>query len=159
MSTIVDGKNLQTIEQDYRCQQCSPFLRIDGIKIAKVKVRTDLIPQVGDKFSSSHGQKGVVGAVVEEADLPFTSNGIKPDFILNPHSIPSRMTLGHMLESVTGKLGSVSGKIIDGTVFYVDNNSIFELLKEYGFRPDGKETFYDGITGRSEEHTSELQSH
>ena len=120
---------------------------IEGIKIAKVKVRSDLIPQVGDKFSSSHGQKGVVGAVVEEADLPFTSNGVKPDFILNPHSIPSRMTLGHMLESVAGKLGSVAGKIIDGTAFYVDDNSIFDLLKSYGFRPDGKETFYDGITG------------
>jgi len=120
---------------------------IGGIRLCKVKVRTELIPQVGDKFSSHHGQKGVVGAVVDEADMPFSENGMKPDFILNPHSIPSRMTIGHMFETIAAKAGALSGTEIDGTPFYSDKESIFKMLKDYGFREDGKETFYDGVTG------------
>lgn len=120
---------------------------VGGIKLAKVKIRTPLIPQIGDKFSSHHGQKGVVGAVVDEADMPFTASGIKPDFIMNPHSIPSRMTLGHMFETIAGKAGALLGDEIDGTAFYEDKDYIFKLLKAYGFREDGKETFYNGITG------------
>ncbi len=120
---------------------------LGGIRLCKVKVRTEMIPQVGDKFSSHHGQKGVVGAVINEADLPFSESGMKPDFILNPHSIPSRMTIGHMFETIAAKAGALSGKEIDGTAFYSDKDGIFEMLKEYGFREDGKETFYNGVTG------------
>jgi len=120
---------------------------ISGIKLAKVKVRTELIPEEGDKFTSNHGQKGVIGGVIDESDMPFTENGMKPDFILNPHSIPSRMTLGHLLETVAGKGAALQGDIIDATPFYTDNEQIFNILKKYGFRPDGKEVFYDGITG------------
>jgi DNA-directed RNA polymerase subunit B' len=120
---------------------------IGGIKLCKVKVRTELIPQVGDKFCSNHGQKGVIGAVMNEEDMPFTSSGMKPDFILNPHSIPSRMTIGHLLETVAGKVGSLKGEIIDGTPFYINKDNLLKSLKEFGFREDGKETFYDGITG------------
>ena len=120
---------------------------ISGTKLCKVRIRTYLEPQVGDKFTSHHAQKGVVGAVIKEEDMPFTSEGIKPDFILNPHSIPSRMTLGHLFESITGKTVAASGKQIDGTPFCNDKDEILKLLQEYGFRPDGKETFYDGKTG------------
>ncbi|MDD3178275.1 MAG: DNA-directed RNA polymerase subunit B [Candidatus ainarchaeum sp.] len=120
---------------------------VGGIKLAKVKVRTTLIPQIGDKFSSHHGQKGVIGAVVDEADMPFTASGIKPDFIMNPHSIPSRMTLGHLFETIAGKAGALLGDEIDGTAYYADKDYIFKLLKKYGFREDGKETFYNGTTG------------
>ncbi|MFA5746302.1 MAG: DNA-directed RNA polymerase subunit B [archaeon] len=120
---------------------------ISGTKLCKIRVRTYLEPQVGDKFTSHHAQKGVVGAVIKEEDMPFTSEGIKPDFILNPHSIPSRMTLGHLFESIAGKTVAASGKAIDGTPFNNDKDEIFKMLKEYGFRPDGKETFYDGKTG------------
>jgi len=120
---------------------------ISGTKLCKVRLRTYLEPQVGDKFTSHHAQKGVVGAVIREEDMPFTSQGIKPDFILNPHSIPSRMTLGQLFESVAGKAVSSSGKEIDGTPFLNDKEAIFELLKANGFREDGKEIFYDGRTG------------
>ncbi|MEI8363959.1 MAG: DNA-directed RNA polymerase subunit B [archaeon] len=122
-------------------------LTLAGVKLCKIKVRSTMIPQVGDKFSSHHGQKGVVGAVINEEDMPFTSSGIKPDFILNPHSIPSRMTIGHMFETIAAKAGALSGKEIDGTAFYSDKDAIQKLLLSLGFREDGKEVFFDGITG------------
>ncbi len=120
---------------------------VGGVKICKVKVRSELIPQTGDKFCSNHGQKGVIGAVINEEDMPFTSTGMKPDFLLNPHSIPSRMTVGHLLETIGGKVSSLKGEIIDATPFYIDKEDLLKELKAHGFREDGKETFYDGATG------------
>lgn len=121
----------------------------DGSKLVKIKVRTPLTPEVGDKFSSRHGQKGVVASIVPEADMPFTIDGVKPDLILNPHSIPSRMTMGHLMEMLGGKAGAVAGQFIDGTPFdSMERNDLEALLREHGFRGDGSETFYDGITGK-----------
>ncbi|MFH0906165.1 MAG: DNA-directed RNA polymerase subunit B [archaeon] len=120
---------------------------VDGSKLCKVKVRTPLIPLVGDKFASKHGQKGVVGAIIPEEDMPFTSSGIKPDLIINPHGIPSRMAVGQLFEAIAAKAVASSGKEIDGTAFYSDKNNIYKILKEYGFREDGKEVLYDGKTG------------
>jgi len=121
----------------------------DGSRLVKVKIRTPLVPQVGDKIASRHGQKGVVAAIIPEEDMPFTIDGIKPDLIINPHSIPSRMTMGHLLEMLGGKAGAAAGKIIDGTPFSsTPMKELEDTLREKGFRGDGMETFYDGITGK-----------
>jgi len=119
-----------------------------GDIIVKAKIRSERRPEVGDKFSSRHGQKGVVGAIVPEEDMPFTAQGIKPDLILNPHSIPSRMTIGHLLEMLAGKAACMSGEIIDGTPFNdIEQHELEKILIEHGLTPTGMETFYDGITG------------
>jgi DNA-directed RNA polymerase subunit B' len=121
----------------------------DGSRLVKIKVRTTLKPAVGDKLASRHGQKGVVSYIVPEEDMPFTVNGMKPDLILNPHSIPSRMTMGHLLEMIGGKAGAANGKIIDGTPFNSTKQEVLEnMLEEKGFRKDGMEIFYDGISGK-----------
>ncbi|MEM0359761.1 MAG: DNA-directed RNA polymerase subunit B [Candidatus Diapherotrites archaeon] len=121
----------------------------DGDMLVKAKIRSDMSPEVGDKFSSRHGQKGVVGAIVPEEDMPFTADGIKPDLLLNPHSIPSRMTIGHLLEMLAGKAACMNGEIVDGTPFKDAKRSELEqILFEHGFRPDGREVLYDGISGQ-----------
>jgi DNA-directed RNA polymerase subunit B' len=126
------------------------FIMSEGeLKSIKVKVRSEKVPMIGDKFSTKHGQKGVVGLLADEKDLPVGSNGTLPDLILNPHSIPSRMTVGDLIELMAGKVGSLSAESIDGTPFSgVPVEDLKTRLGELGFRPDGYETFYDGITGR-----------
>lgn len=119
-----------------------------GNKVVRVRTRDLRIPELGDKFATSHGQKGVIGAIIPENDIPFTSSGMKPDILFNPHSIPSRMTVGYLIELLSGKVGGLSGKIMDGTGFSGQKIEDLEKQLEYlGFRGDGKETLYNGITG------------
>ena len=120
----------------------------NGDKLVKSTLRETRIPEVGDKFASRYGQKGVVGAIVPEEDLPFTEQGITPDVILNPLAIPSRMTVGQLIELIYGKAAAVQGKILDGTPFYKSSEQkIIETLKNFGFDEAGEEEMYNGETG------------
>ncbi len=121
----------------------------EGNKIVQVRTRDQRVPELGDKFATSHGQKGVIGMIVPEEDIPFTSRGVRPDVIFNPHGLPSRMTVGYLLELIAGKVGSLNGEIMDGTSFSgIGKKQLEEQLRNLGFRYDGKETMYNGITGK-----------
>ncbi|MFW5704780.1 MAG: DNA-directed RNA polymerase subunit B [Nanoarchaeota archaeon] len=121
----------------------------EGDKEVNVLLREHRMPIVGDKFASRHGQKGVIGSLFKQADMPFSENGIVPDAIFSPHSIPSRKTVSHIMEVLAGKVAALSGNFIDGSPF--DGQSDQELrkqLKDLGFNPNGTEVMFDPKTGK-----------
>ena len=119
-------------------------------RLIKVQTRQTRRPEVGDKFSSRHGQKGVVGIIAEQVDMPFNDDGIAPDIIMNPHGFPSRMTVGKMLELVSGKAGVMSGDLQYGTAFGGSKvEDMGNILIRNGFSYSGKDFVTSGITGES----------
>ena len=120
----------------------------DGYNFAKVRVRALRKPVLGDKFSSRHGQKGTVGNIIPECDMPFTKDGHRPDIIINPHAIPSRMTIGQLKETLLGKVLLELGMFGDGTSFgNLDVATIANELQNLGYESYGNELLYNGLTG------------
>ena len=122
---------------------------VDGNRLVKIKVRDLRIPDLGDKFASRHGQKGILGLVCPQEDMPFTDEGVIPDLIINPHAMPSRMTLGQMFEGCSGKIGATLGHTENATAFeWLNMDNLQERLLECGFEYGGRHSLFNGVTGK-----------
>ena len=122
----------------------------EGGKMYKIRARDMRVPEIGDKFASRHGQKGVLGILAKAEDLPYTAEGMSPDVLINPHAFPSRMTVGMMMESICGKAAALRGKRFDGSAFVGEKMpEVKEVMDAHGFEYSGKETMYDGRTGKA----------
>ena len=122
----------------------------EGHRIAKVRIREERIPTLGDKFASRAGQKGTIGIVIPEADMPYTQEGIRPDLIINPHAIPTRQTIGQLVETIAGKTSIHLGGFTDCTAFNNNGSKVLvfgELLTKLGYHSSGNEIMYNGMTG------------
>jgi DNA-directed RNA polymerase II subunit RPB2 len=125
----------------------------EGLKGVKIRVVEDRTPVIGDKMASRHSQKGTVGMILPEEDMPFTARGTRPDLLFNPHGIPTRMTVGQFLEMASNKLGVTLGSFVDATPFTTSNRlaDLRSALKASGFEPNGHEVLYNGQTGEQME--------
>jgi DNA-directed RNA polymerase II subunit RPB2 len=123
----------------------------EGKRIAKIRIREERIPNLGDKMASRAGQKGTVGLVIPEQDMPFTKDGIRPDIIINPHALPTRMTIGHLVECIIGKAAACHGGYADCTAFNNKGSKVKvfgEILSNVGYHSSGNEILYNGMTGQ-----------
>jgi DNA-directed RNA polymerase beta subunit len=120
-----------------------------GVRGVKIRIVEERSPQPGDKMASRHSQKGTVGQLIPESDMPFTAKGVRPDLVFNPHGIPTRMTIGQFLESTCSKIGLQLGSFIDATGFTVSDRiaDLKQAMIARGFEPYGHETLYNGMTG------------
>lgn len=121
----------------------------DGNQLVKIRLRDERNLEIGDKLATRHGQKGIISLLVRQEDMPFTADGLIPDIIFNPHGIPSRMTVGQLLELIGGKTAALAGECIGASAFsHMKEDDIRKLLLSLGFRDDGKQALYDGRTGK-----------
>jgi DNA-directed RNA polymerase beta subunit len=136
-------------EHDTLCESVFVAPLENKKRLAQVRTNKIWIPEVGDKFSSRHGQKGVVGAIYPVQDMPFgETTGIRPTLLMNSHAFPSRMTIGHIEEIFMGKCGALTSKFADGTPHHpVDERMLGDILESYGFARSGKERMISGVTG------------
>jgi DNA-directed RNA polymerase II subunit RPB2 len=163
-NTVIIGRYIRTRGGIYRDASVTPQVwtrgRVEeiaitvnnyGLRLVKIRVVQDRVPELGDKFSNRHGQKGTIGMLVRGHDMPRTVDGLVPDMIMNPHAIPSRMTIAQLIETLFGKTASKYGAIANGTAFMNDGDpteSIGEILEKYfGMERYGNEILYDGTTG------------
>lgn len=122
----------------------------NGLKLAKIRVREERVPAIGDKMASRAGQKGTIGLIIPECDMPYTDDGIRPDLIINPHALPSRRTLGQLIETIFGKACLANGAFGDCTAFSTDgpNHELYgRLLIDAGFHSTGNQLMYSGFNG------------
>jgi DNA-directed RNA polymerase II subunit RPB2 len=142
-----ESKSYRTDEEAYMDDVCIDR-NGDGYNFCKERIRAFRPPNIGDKFSSRHGQKGTIGNIINEEDMPYTKDGLRPDLIINPHAIPSRMTIAQLKETLLGKLLIELGLFGDGTSFgELDINTICKELQKYNYESKGNELLYDGRTG------------
>lgn len=163
-NTVIVGRYLRSKSGQYRDASVTPQVwtsgRVEkiaimvsnkGLRLIKIRVVHDRIPELGDKFSNRHGQKGTIGMAIRGHDMPRTIDGVVPDMIMNPHAIPSRMTIAQLLETLFGKAAVRCGAIANGTSFMNDGDpseAIGDVLeKEFGLERYGNEILYDGTTG------------
>lgn len=133
-----------------RVEKIAVTVNNSGLRLIKIRVVQDRIPELGDKFSNRHGQKGTIGALLRGHDMPRTADGIIPDMIMNPHAIPSRMTIAQNLEQLLGKAAVANGAVGDATAFMNDGSpedQIGALLEGIGYEKYGNELLYNGQTG------------
>jgi DNA-directed RNA polymerase beta subunit len=121
----------------------------DGLRGVKIRIAEERIPTIGDKMATRHSQKGTIGIVLPEEDMPYTAKGLKPDIIFNPHGIPTRMTVGQFIEAASNKLGIQLGTFVDATPFTTSNRvrDLRDTMLARGFEPYGSEVLYNGMTG------------
>ena len=167
VNDVIVGKYLINYKKTEKIQaDCSEYVKkgeegiidkvftcrsIDGYKIIKIKIRHVRRPRVGDKFDSRSAQKGTIGMIYSQEDMPFTKCGMTPDIIMNAHAIPSRMTISQLLETLSGKISANTGKPIDSTPFTKNShnimNSLCDQLHSLGFERHANEVMYNGFTG------------
>jgi DNA-directed RNA polymerase beta subunit len=140
-------------DQRGRVDAVYQFSTQDGLRGVKIRISEERYPVLGDKMGSRHSQKGTVGMILPEEDMPFTSRGIRPDIIFNPHAIPTRMTMGQWLESSYSRLALKQGAFVDATPFTTTGrvDTLKKILTSQGFEPFGTEVLYNGMTGEQME--------
>lgn len=159
VSPVTDAQGLTTGYRDVsaetkrgqvgRVDAVYRYATSDGLKGVKIRIVEERSPIVGDKMASRHSQKGTVGLILDEEDMPFNAQGTRPDLIFNPHGIPTRMTVGQFLEAAGNKLGVHIGAFMDATPFTVSNRvkDLRTAMEAIGFEPWGQEVLYNGMTG------------